>query len=76
MKKYTLKELREKNKWTLEEVGEKMGGVSRQMVFMWENGKNNLTLPIIIDFLKLYDVKFEQVKWIISERKTLRTRKK
>lgn len=76
MKKYTLKELREKNKWTLEEVGEKMGGVSRQMVFMWESGKNNLTLPIIIDFLKLYDVKFEQVKWIISERKTLRTRKK
>ena len=76
MKKYTLKELREKNKWTLEEVGEKMGGVSRQMVFMWESGKNNLTLPIIIDFLKLYDVKFEQVKWIISERKTLRARKK
>ena len=63
MKKYTLKELRMKNKMTLEEVGEKIGGLSRQCVSIHENGKNDITISTAEKYMKLYGVKFEQVKW-------------
>ena len=69
MKQYTLRELREKNNWTLEEVGKKMGGVSRQAVSMWETGVQVPNLRTIKKFLKIYEVKFEQVKWIEHRKK-------
>lgn len=63
MKKYTLKELREKNKMTLEEVGKKLGGLSRQRVSIQESGKNDIKISTAEKYMKLYGVKFEQVKW-------------
>ena len=63
MKKYTLKELREKNKMTLEEVGKKLGGLSRQRVSIQESGKKDMKISTAEKYMKLYGVKFEQVKW-------------
>ena len=40
MKKYTLKELREKNKLTQKEVAEKLG-INKNYLSMMENGKRN-----------------------------------
>ena len=68
MKKYSLKELREKNKWTLEEVGKKMGGVSRQAISCWEKGERVPQLENVIQFLKIYGVKFEQVDWLRTDK--------
>ena len=69
MKKYTLRELREKNNWTLEEVGKKMDGVSRQTICMWETGVRLPTIPTIDKFLKIYGVKYEQVEWRVGKNK-------
>lgn len=63
MKKYTLKELREKNKMTLEEVGKKIGGLSRQRVSIQESGKKDIKISTAEKYMKLYGVKFEEVKW-------------
>lgn len=63
MKKYTLKELREKNKMTLEEVGKKLGGLSRQRVSIQESGKKDMKISTAEKYMKLYGVKFEEVKW-------------
>ena len=63
MKKYTLRELRKKNKMTLAEVGKKMGDVSKTTIYQWENGWRVPSLPTIEMFLKIYKVKFEQVDW-------------
>ena len=76
MKKYTLKELREKNHWTLEEVGKKLGGVSRQAVSSWESGERVPQLDNVIQFLKIFNVKFEQVNWLKTDSGKTKGRKK
>ena len=68
MKKYTLQELRENKKMTLQEVGDKMGGISRQMVKMWENGTRTPSLTYIEKYLSIFGVKFEQVVWRADEK--------
>ena len=63
MNKYTLKELREKNKMTLEEVGEKLGGLSRQQISLQESGKKDIKISTAEKYMKLYKMKYEQIKW-------------
>lgn len=61
-KRYTLKELREREKMTQEELG-KQFGVSKQTIFQWENGWRTPSLQTIEQYLDFFDVKFEQVEW-------------
>lgn len=67
MKKYSLRELREKNNMTLEQVGQKMG-VNRQAIHCWETGKRTPQIRNIYKFLEIYGVKFEDVEWIVKEK--------
>ena len=61
-KRYTLKELREREKMTQDELG-KQFGVSKQTIFQWENGWRTPSLQTIEQYLDFFDVKFEQVEW-------------
>lgn len=50
-----LKEIRDKNKYTIEEV-QKMTGISRQSLINYENGKGNPTLKVILCLCNLYKI--------------------
>ena len=56
----TLKELRLKNNYTLEEVAQKLG-VTHKAVQFWEQGRTEIKLTRLVELAKLYGTTINDV---------------
>ena len=70
MKKYTLKELREKNNLTQKEVSEKLG-VNKNYISMIENGSRNPSDKMKNELAKIYKCSVVDIFFSIQTTKCL-----
>ena len=70
-----IKNIRKKNNITQEELAKNLS-VTRQAVSSWESGERVPQLDNVIQFLKIFNVKFEQVNWLKTDSGKTKGRKK